>query len=527
MDNRKLYIKLSEYSDRNFFKKLIVSFFILSLILFSTSNFGIKANAQGWGGGNRASSVKVEKPLKEVLSTTKEVRGKIVTSFTTSVSSVINGLVNIEDIKIGDKLTAGQIIAKQDSSNLFYELNLKENLLLTAQLNLQEIKQDLINENKIYLIIKEQNDILLSKYERAKKLANKNAISKQELETVTSSYLSSQQQVLLREQTNDRMTFREKLAINNINKLNVEISKLKNDISDTNLKSPIDGQVVDLISIKSGFIRTGESVAVIQNLNDFEIELEVPVNLLEQIVQSKEINGFDIHGNEIIAQYRVTLPKENPRTGTRSVRLNVMSEMRGSLQANNASLSLLIPTSKPSPVLTISKDAIIPVTGGNVVFILNDGKAIKKVVKLGGAVGEKTIILRGISENDEVIVRGNELLKDGSSVKIAGAPSKKKKPSKAIEGDKWVLKWQSSRGEQTGDLLVGKQKSTFNDTPVEVKISDKKMIFDAPIVLPFGTITLSFDGLISSNKVSGNVITKLPNGNENSAKFSGEKVKTK
>ena len=142
-------------------------------------------------------------------------------------------------------------------------------------------------------------------------------------------------------------------------------------------------------------------------------------------------------------------------------------------------------------------------------------------------IGEKTIILRGISENDEVIVRGNELLKDGSSVKIAGAPSKKKKPSKAIEGDKWVLKWQSSRGEQTGDLLVGKQKSTFNDTPVEVKISDKKMIFDAPIVLPFGTITLSFDGLISSNKVSGNVITKLPNGNENSAKFSGEKVKTK
>ena len=139
--------------------------------------------------------------------------------------------------------------------------------------------------------------------------------------------------------------------------------------------------------------------------------------------------------------------------------------------------------------------------------------------------GDKVIILSGISEEDEIIVRGNELLKDGSSVKIAGQKPKKQK-SKSISGEKWLLTWQSRRGEQTGTLIIGKENSTFNEEKVEVKITDNKLVFEAPIVLPFGTITLNFDGKISNNTIEGTIITKLPNGNENSGSFTGKKDKS-
>ena len=148
--------------------------------------------------------------------------------------------------------------------------------------------------------------------------------------------------------------------------------------------------------------------------------MEVPAIYLDLIKETKEVKGLDIYGENVSALYRATLLKENPRTGTRTVRLKFKDKIKNSLQANNASINMFIPTSNPEPVITISKDAIIPISSSQVVFIMEEGKAIKKSVKLGGSVGNKVIIISGISTNDKVIVRGNELLKDGSSVKLAG-----------------------------------------------------------------------------------------------------------
>ena len=91
------------------------------------------------------------------------------------------------------------------------------------------------------------------------------------------------------------------------------------------------------------------------------------------------------------------------------------------------------------------------------VFLMKEGKAVKTSIKLGGSVGERAIITDGLSVDDQVIIRGNELLKDGSSVKLAGKPSEKPKKAAEIKGDKWLLKWQGRNGEQTGDLIIGKK----------------------------------------------------------------------
>ena len=510
-------IKIDKFNSITLFLFLIIVGCLLASNVYS----------QNWGGGNRASSVKVENAREEILATTKEIRGKVVSTSATSLSSVINGIVNLENIKVGDTVTKGQLLATQESSNLEYNLQLKKNQLANANLSLEELKQEFNNEKNILSIVNQQFEIIKSKYDRAKELFDTNAISVQTLETATSSYLTSQQQVLSRKQSIDRIKFKEKQAINNIGKLSIEIAKLEKDIKDTQLKSPINGQLVELFSIKSGYIRSGERLAVIQNLNDFEIEAEVPVVLLELLKQTKEIKGFDVHGETISTVYRASLLEENPRTGTQTVRLSFKNQIKNNLQANNALITLLVPSSKSEPVLTVSKDAIIPISSGQVVFLMKEGKAIKKSVKLGGSVGNRVIILKGVTLEDKIIVRGNELLKDGSSVKIAGKPSGDSKVANKVKGDKWTLKWKGRRGEQTGELIIGKKASFYNGEKVEVNAEDNKIIFETPLVLPFGTITLSFDGIVSSNKINGTLTLKMPNGNESEVPFSGEKVVSK
>ena len=499
-------------------------FFLTSIVIafIIPSSF-----SQNWGGGNRASTVVVEKPVREKLSTTKEIQGKVVSSAISILSSVTNSIIIMESIKIGDRVIKNQLIATQDSKNIKYNLKLKKNQLSNAKISLQDWENELKNERRIKLIIQEQSEILNSKYKRTKELYQKNTISVQELENATSSYLSSQQQVLSKDKAINKIGYRIKQAENSIEKLNLEIKKLEEDINDTNLKSPTDGQVVDLISIQTGYVKVGESIAKIQSNNDFEIELEVPAIYLDRVKNTNEIKGYDIYGQAISALYRATLLRENPRTGTRTVRLRFKDKIKKNLQANNASINILIPTSDAEPVITVSKDAIIPISSRQVIFVMKDGKAIRKSVKLGGSVGNKVIILDGISVDDDVIVRGNELLKDGAAVKLAGGAPSTSKISQKVKGDKWILKWQGRGGERSGELVIGKKSSTFNGEKTDVTIQDNKLGFEAPLVLPFGTITLKFNGVIAANNIEGTLTLKMPNGNESQVPFTGSKEASK
>ena len=82
--------------------------------------------------------------------------------------------------------------------------------------------------------------------------------------------------------------------------------------------------------------------------------------------------------------------------------------------------------SSPAPVVTVLKDAVLPVVGGHIVYVAEEGIAIKRRIRLGEAFGDSFVVLQGLEAGAEVIVRGNEALNDGKKIKIGGAPAFKK-----------------------------------------------------------------------------------------------------
>tara|TARA_B100001093_G_scaffold422263_1_gene414774 strand:+ start:288 stop:560 length:273 start_codon:yes stop_codon:yes gene_type:complete len=75
-------IDLKKSLKEKMITKIWKSFFLTNIlvILVIPSSF-----SQNWGGGNRASTVVVESPIKETLSTTKEIQGKVVSSLTSTI----------------------------------------------------------------------------------------------------------------------------------------------------------------------------------------------------------------------------------------------------------------------------------------------------------------------------------------------------------------------------------------------------------------------------------------------------------
>ena len=121
------------------------------------------------------------------------------------------------------------------------------------------------------------------------------------------------------------------------------------------------------------------------------------------------------------------------------MRFKVAGNLSADLQADNTPVNVLVPTSPPVPVVTVPQDALIPVSGGHVVFVVVDETAIRRRVTLGGSDGDKVIITDGLAAGDVIVVKGNEALSDGSKVQIPGSQNKNKdgSPKKPGQAKKW------------------------------------------------------------------------------------------
>jgi len=163
---------------------------------------------------------------------------------------------------------------------------------------------------------------------------------------------------------------------------------------------------------------------------------------------------------------------------------------------------------------------VIPISGGHIVFIADNGVAVQRRVKLGNAAGDAFVVLDGLSAGEQVITRGNEGLVDGKKIKI-GDPGRRQSGPK---GEKWTLNWTTRRGPASGDLVLGETKSFFNDEPVEVTRVGNDINFIGKLVLPFGVLDLEFIGTIAGDKMSGTVTLRgLPGGREATLDFTGSK----
>ena len=122
-----------------------------------------------------------------------------------------------------------------------------------------------------------------------------------------------------------------------------------------------------------------------------------------------------------------------------------------------------------------------------------------------------------------MIIRGNEALSDGKKIKIGGAPAGAK--PKGLAGEAWTLNWTTSRGPASADLLLGKEKSLFNDEEITVVRAGDNINFIGKLFLPFGVLDLDFNGTIAGNNMAGQVtLSGLPGGREPTLDFTGTKA---
>jgi RND family efflux transporter MFP subunit len=126
-------------------------------------------------------------------------------------------------------------------------------------------------------------------------------------------------------------------------------------------------------------------------------------------------------------------PQVNPATRTGEIEVRVV-DAGGRLKPGMLA-TLTIIAERRDNALAVPSDAIIVKSDGqNVVFIAQDSVAHQRVITTGLITKTQTEVREGLKSGDRVVVMGQELLKDGTPVKVQGQKNAAKPNAGARDG---------------------------------------------------------------------------------------------
>ena len=376
--------------------------------------------AQKAGGGKRIARVEIAEVTTQILSNFTEVQGRVTAGPLESVTAVTNATTQLGEFRLGDRVVPGDVIATQDSAKLELRLSQLRARLREAKVRLADSDDELRAEAGLLEVNKAQAELLVGKAKRAKELVANNALAVDAAETALNASLSANLQLLGRESSITRKKAQREINAVTIAQTEFEIVQLVKDIKATKLRTQTAGQITFLVDYRRGYAREGEIIAKITDLNNFEIEAEIPVTYLGYIETAKSIVGRGLDGSKLEMQLRASLPVQNLRSATRTMRFSVGGGIPSILQANNAVVVMQVPTTSPIPLLVVPKDAVLPLTVGHMVYLANGDRARRQIIQIGAAVEDGFVVKKGLTAGQKVIVRGNEQLSDGKVIQIGG-----------------------------------------------------------------------------------------------------------
>jgi len=375
-----------------FLGTMMIAFTIINVVVIPSSSA-----AQAKKSSQPPMQVGVDAIVRQTLKQTVRIIGRFVARQAGVVSAIINGPVGEIRAEVGDRVKAGDVIAVLLDNTLKWrhELQKAEEQQFRAAARTSKARLELRRQE-------------LKRLDRLKKSA---AFSQARRD-------DKRQDVAVAE--SEAAEAVAELASARANRKLAEIN-----LYNATIRAPYSGVISSRHIEVGAYVKVGDSLFTMIDADHLEIEAEVPANRIAGLSPSLHIKAF-VNGNiPISATVRAVVPEENPQTRTRTVRF--IPELPPELKdiANNQSVTLQLPSNGQTHAVTVHKDAIISRKGMTLVYLASGEKADIRPVRLGEAVGSRFIVNSGLVPGDLVIVRGNERLRPGQSIRYA-SPGKTK-----------------------------------------------------------------------------------------------------
>ncbi len=148
--------------------------------------------------------------------------------------------------------------------------------------------------------------------------------------------------------------------------------------------------------------------------DDIEILAQLPFKLKSVVNISAQWQYSDMSGNQFTAE----VERFNPAATSNSRQIQVHLKDLSAQLLPGEPIQLMVPESQPKQVVAVPRDALVLRRQGAHVFVINEGIAKKVDITTGLANGDLIAVQGNIKAGDQVVIRGNERLRDGQTVQV-------------------------------------------------------------------------------------------------------------
>jgi len=339
-------------------------FILTSILLFCISS-GLMANQQP------LNMVTVKEAKLQQVSPTVWLSGNVENRLSARIASEQNGRL-IWILDVGDKVKAGDAIAKLDNRNMVLQKAERQ-----AQLRQQEA-------NILYLD-KQQK--------RLNALLTNNSTARIELDRVI----------------RDLNVAKEQQAA-----LQIQIKQIQLAIEKATILAPFDGQINRRLAQQGEYVNAGTPVVQLVDPTRLDISVAAPLSLAPYLTsQGMVLVKWDnkLHSLPI----RTWSPTGDQSSRTFNVRLDASNlQLLG-----GTGVTVSLPSASVTDATMVPRDALILRDKQTFVVTVDKQQVAHKVeVKVGRGIGDWISIDGSVQAGQQVIVRGGERLQDGQKVRI-------------------------------------------------------------------------------------------------------------
>ena len=226
-------------------------------------------------------------------------------------------------------------------------------------------------------------------YERGVELYKKRAISRQDLDTLTSSLQQNE----------------------------ANVAQTQAQLAQHNITAPFSGLLgLNLIDLGSQ-VAPGQSIVQLQQVDPIRVQFTVPEVYLDELSMGQDVTIKPGYGNKTYTGSVYALDSGvNPNNRSLGIRARIPNQGRELIPGTFAEVTLF--AGKKHTVITVPQTSITYSSQGIYVYQVEDNKAVRTTVTIGLRKGDEVEVTSGLDVGDVVVTAGQIKLTNNAPVVI-------------------------------------------------------------------------------------------------------------
>lgn len=188
-------------------------------------------------------------------------------------------------------------------------------------------------------------------------------------------------------------------------------------LEDTRINSPVEGVVSQVNINEGGLASNAQPSVVVLDVSELFVEIDIPEKIVSQLTEGQDVN-IDISSVNKMSEGVIQTISPSPDERTKLYKAKIlMDEVPEEVKVGmfvRASFDINF----KEDIIAVKNEVIIEEDDENYVFVVEKGRAVKTLVELGIESGDYVEIVEGLKKGQEIIVRGQDYIDDGSKLKV-------------------------------------------------------------------------------------------------------------